>query len=67
MSNIWIGQRVVVNRKTGTVRDAYYQGDIFNLDDDVLMLNVQMDETTELVLMPVDAVSIVGLEEIENG
>lgn len=67
MSNLWIGQRVVINSRTGTVRDVFYQGDIFNLDDDVLMLNVQMDETNELVLFPVDAVTLVGLEELLDG
>jgi uncharacterized protein YihD (DUF1040 family) len=65
MTTIWIGQRVVINKRTGTIQDAYYQGDLLNLDDDVLMFNVLMDETHELLLMPVDAVSIVGLEDIE--
>lgn len=67
MSNLWIGQRVAINSRRGTVRDAFYQGDIFNLDDDVLMLNVEMDETNELLLFPVDAVILIGLEELLDG
>lgn len=66
MSNIWYGQRVVYHGQTGTVLNAYYQGNILG-DGDTLMLDVVMDETNKLFLLNVDDVTIVGLEEIENG
>ena len=67
MTNIWIGQRVIANRKTGTIRDAYYQSDLFDVEDDVLMLAILPDGSTEVIMMPVDSVTLVGLEGGESG